>query len=168
MLRPRETVKAAKAAGAIPERPRSSAPKAQTPLNEGSRLSRAPLAFTSDGGEANPIILAEQPGDDARAGTVSTRPTARLIGARGPNQGAAVQSARLTIWDRSIGSGSQCDLRFSFASWLGRVLRAQEAPNSLFLAPGVLVPRLIGQDDPGVLGVQDDPHACFALPASSR
>jgi len=137
MLRPRETVKAAKAAGAIPERPRSSAPKAHDPLERGFASEPGASSITSDGGEANPIILAEQPGDDARAGTVSTRPTARLIRARGPNQRAAVQSARLTIWDRSIGSGSQCNLRFSFASWLGRVLRAQEAPNSLFLAPGV-------------------------------
>jgi hypothetical protein len=82
MLRPRETVKAAKAAGAIPERPRSSAPKAHDPLERGFAPEPGASSITSDGGEANPIILAEQPGDDARAGTVSTRPTARLIGAR--------------------------------------------------------------------------------------
>jgi len=42
-----------------------------TPLNEGSRLTPDASSITSDGGEANLIILAEQPGDDARAGTVS-------------------------------------------------------------------------------------------------
>jgi len=44
-----------------------------TPLNEGSRLAPGAFSITSDGGEANLIILAEQPGDDARAGTVSTQ-----------------------------------------------------------------------------------------------
>jgi hypothetical protein len=43
-----------------------------TPLNEGSRLTPGASSITSDGGEANLIILAEQPGDDARAGTVSS------------------------------------------------------------------------------------------------
>ena len=44
-----------------------------TPLNEGSRPTPGASSITSDGGEANPLILAEQPGDDARAGTVSTQ-----------------------------------------------------------------------------------------------
>ena len=44
-----------------------------TPSNKGSRLAPGASSITSDGGEANSIILAEQPGDDARAGTVSTQ-----------------------------------------------------------------------------------------------
>jgi len=64
-------VKAVKPAGAIPEGPGSSAPKRITPLNEGSRPTPGASSITSDGGEANLFILAEQPGDDARAGTVS-------------------------------------------------------------------------------------------------
>ena len=47
--------------------------KRMTPLNEGSRLTPGASSITSDGGEANSIILAEQPGDDASAGTVSTQ-----------------------------------------------------------------------------------------------
>ena len=43
-----------------------------TPSNKGSRLTPGASSITSDGGEANLIILAEQPGDDARAGTVSS------------------------------------------------------------------------------------------------
>ena len=43
-----------------------------TPSNKGSRLTPGASSITSDGGEANSIILAEQPGDDARAGTVSS------------------------------------------------------------------------------------------------
>ena len=43
------------------------------PLNEGSRATPRASSITSDGGEANLPILAEQPGDDARAGTVSTQ-----------------------------------------------------------------------------------------------
>ena len=61
-----------KPAGAIPEGPGSSAPKRMTPLNEGSRPTPGASSITSDGGEANLFILAEQPGDDARAGTVSS------------------------------------------------------------------------------------------------
>jgi hypothetical protein len=41
------------------------------PLNEGSRLTPGAASIPSDGGEAKLIILAEQPGDDARASTVS-------------------------------------------------------------------------------------------------
>ena len=62
-----------KPAGAIPEGPGSSAPKRMTPLNEGSRPTPGASSITSDGGEANLFILAEQPGDDARAGTVSNQ-----------------------------------------------------------------------------------------------
>jgi len=43
------------------------------PLNEGSRATPRASSITSDGGEANLPILAEQPGDDARAGTVSNQ-----------------------------------------------------------------------------------------------
>ena len=47
--------------------------KRMTPLNAGSRPTQGASSIASDGGEANSIILAEQPGDDARAGTVSTQ-----------------------------------------------------------------------------------------------
>ena len=53
-----------------------------TPLNEGTRLTSGASSITSDGGEANSIILAEQPGDDARAGTVSTQARERSINQR--------------------------------------------------------------------------------------
>ena len=61
-----------KPAGAIPERLDRLHRKRMAPLNEGTRLTLVASSITSDGGEANSIILAEQPGDDARAGTVST------------------------------------------------------------------------------------------------
>jgi hypothetical protein len=60
-----------------------------TPLNEGSRLTPGASSITSDGGEANLIILAEQPGDDARAGTVSTQAMV-----------AALRDARSTSMER--------------------------------------------------------------------
>ena len=60
--------------------------KRMTPLNEGSRLTPGASSITSDGGEANLIILAEQPGDDARAGTVSTQ--ARFAALRDADQTA--------------------------------------------------------------------------------
>jgi len=66
-------VKAVRPARAIPERLDRLHRKRMTPLNEGSRPTAGASSITSDGGEANPIILAEQPGDDARAGTVSTQ-----------------------------------------------------------------------------------------------
>ena len=53
-----------------------------TPLNEGSRPTPGASSITSDGGEANLFILAEQPGDDARAGTVSIQARERSINQR--------------------------------------------------------------------------------------
>jgi len=69
------TARAVKAvrARAVPERLDRLHRKRMTPLNEGSRPTTGASSITSDGGEANPIILAEQPGDDARAGTVPTQ-----------------------------------------------------------------------------------------------
>ena len=43
------------------------------PLERGFTPDGGRRSIISDGGEANSIILAEQPGDDARASTVSTR-----------------------------------------------------------------------------------------------
>ena len=79
-------MKAVKQQGAIPECPDRLQPKAMTPLNEGTRLTPGASSITSDGGEANLIILAEQPGDDARAGTVSNQAMfAALRSARTPD-----------------------------------------------------------------------------------
>ena len=66
-------VKAVRPARAVPERLDRLHRKRMTPLNEGSRATAGASSITSDGGEVNPFILAEQPGDDARAGTVSTQ-----------------------------------------------------------------------------------------------
>src|SRR5436190_5605258 len=70
-----------------------------TPLNEGSRLTPDASSITSDGGEANLIILAEQPGDDARAGTVSTQAPAAS-----EHTGSERHLSSSDIDDRAVGA----------------------------------------------------------------